>query len=94
MSLGRAKKCGQCGRPLSAAAASVCALCGKMKDKRRTLGSSQQCEQAGPLRTQQPVRGKVFARNQGFFRATAVAAARVASLVLTHRTCPPVVNVN
>ena len=38
------------GRYLQAAA-SVSALCGKMKDKRRTLGSSQQCDQAGPLLT-------------------------------------------
>jgi len=38
------------GRYLQAAAC-VCALCGEMTDKRRTLGSSQQCDQAGRLLT-------------------------------------------
>jgi len=38
------------GRYLQAAA-SLCALCGEMKDKRRMLGSSQQCDQAGRLLT-------------------------------------------
>jgi len=71
-------------------------MCTVRQDERQTLHAGKQ----STVRSGRTVAyittsaSKSVRQKSRFLRPTAVAAARVASLVLTHRTCPRLVNVN